>query len=79
MLMVFAGRELALGSAILTLLYLDELRALSVVVFAMWWVVAGDSIASGRYGKRGAYKNHLIPSVLMVWVGPLGLLLHSKA
>lgn len=77
-LIVFAGRELALGSAILLLLYLDELRALSVVLLAMYLVVAGDTVAALWYGKQGSVRNHLIPGVFMALVGPVGLLLHPK-
>jgi hypothetical protein len=77
-LFVFAGYELALESIILLLLYLDELKSLSVVVLAMHLVAARTTIAAVGCEKPRSAKNHLIPSVFMFWVGPVGLVLRSR-
>jgi hypothetical protein len=59
----FAGREMALGVGILSLLYFDELRALSILVICTLPVGACDVAAVGWYGSEGVYKNHLYPSI----------------
>ncbi|CZT12323.1 uncharacterized protein RAG0_16191 [Rhynchosporium agropyri] len=74
-LTIFAGRECAIGVAVLALLWMDELRALSAVVTAIGFVAAGDTLATYRYGKKGSFKKHLYPGIAFLGVGPLGLLL----
>lgn len=78
-LIVFAGREIALGTIVLLLLYLNELRALSVVVLAMSCVAAGDSFAAMKYGTKGSVERHLVPGALLVLcLGPLGEVLYPR-
>lgn len=59
----FAGREIALGLGIWSLLYFDELRALSILVICTLPVGACDVAAVGWYGSEGVYRNHLYPSI----------------
>ena len=81
-IVVFAGRELSLATALLALLYLDETRALSVIVLAMSCVAVGDSVATLKYGRSesvGQYVGqHAIPGAFMVGAGILGGLLHLQ-
>ncbi|PYH94740.1 hypothetical protein BO71DRAFT_398677 [Aspergillus ellipticus CBS 707.79] len=77
-ILVFSGREMALGCAILSLLYLNELKAMSVLVSCAGWVGAGDSVATWLYGREGSVWNHLIPSLGFLWVGPVGVVLFSR-
>ena len=76
-IMAWAGREIFLGSLILSLLYLNELKALGIALILENVVRLWDTVATFKGGKEGAYKNHLIPTVLISWMGPLALLLHS--
>jgi Domain of unknown function (DUF4267) len=74
-----AGRELFLGSLILSLNYLKEYRALGVALTVGNVVGVADTVASLRGGVKGAYRMHLIPTILLAWMGPLGLLLSGAA
>ncbi|KAL2060524.1 hypothetical protein VTL71DRAFT_9165 [Oculimacula yallundae] len=77
-LTIFAGREGAIGVAVLALLWMDEPRALSAVVSAVGFVAAGDTLATYRHGEKGSFKKHLYPGIAFLWVGPLGLLLFGS-
>lgn len=70
-----AGRELVLGAVILSLNYLEEYRALGVTMMLGNVVGVVDTIAVLKGGVEGASKMHFIPTALLVWVGPLGILL----
>jgi len=71
----YSGHELALGSLILSLLYLKEYKALGVAMTLGNIVGVVDAIAAWKGGAEGAWKKHVVPTVLLVWVGPLGILL----
>lgn len=72
---VLAGREAAIGAAVLVLLCLRESKALSVLVSALDLAVLGDVCSSVRHGSRGACRLQLVFGAFTLWVGPLGLLL----
>lgn len=71
----WAGREIFLGSLILMLLYLNETKALGLAMTLGNVVGASDTTAALKSGREGSFKKHLIPTVLLAWVGPLGMLL----
>jgi hypothetical protein len=77
-IVAWVGREIFLGSLILSLLFLNETRALGLAMTLGNVVGAADTIAALKGGTKGSYKKHLIPTVLVAWVGPLGLFLHSR-
>ncbi len=74
-ILIFAGREVSLGITILTFLYLNEIRVLSVVLFCTYSAGLGDLIATWRFGPDGAVTMHVVPILLFSWVAPLGWML----
>ncbi|KAE9368298.1 hypothetical protein N431DRAFT_428137 [Stipitochalara longipes BDJ] len=70
-----AGREVFLGSLILSLLYLKEYKALSVALTLGNLIGVVDTIAALKGGSDGAWKKHVITTALLLWVGPLGMFL----
>jgi len=70
-----SGREVFLGSLILSLLYLKEYKSLGVTMTLGNLVGLMDTVAAWKGGAEGAWKKHLVPTALLVWVGPLGIFL----
>lgn len=78
-LIPFAAREMALSLSILVLLYLEEYRAVSVLVVIIGVVVgAGDSLATIRYGRVGSWGQHAWPSVVVAGLGITGWIICLK-
>ncbi|KAL3473660.1 hypothetical protein BJX99DRAFT_233080 [Aspergillus californicus] len=76
---VFAGRELTIGSTLLVLNYLGEVKALSILVSSLYFTAAGDVFGNIWYGLPGSYKPHFYMTIFALWAGPVGLLIGSKA
>ncbi|CZR55946.1 uncharacterized protein PAC_05834 [Phialocephala subalpina] len=76
-LVPFAGREAAIGSIILTLLYFGELKALSLCFGPMMLAAVADTASVVLYGQPGEWMAHGIPTLLLSWVAPVGLVLYA--
>lgn len=66
-----------MGSIILTFLYLGELRTLSLCFGSMTLAAIADTTAVALYGEEGAWLGHGVPTALLLWVAPVGLVLYG--
>ncbi|KAL8728149.1 MAG: hypothetical protein Q9166_005599 [cf. Caloplaca sp. 2 TL-2023] len=74
-IVIFSGRELALGTSLLAFLYLKEYRALSILVLVISVVAVGDSLATMFYGSKGRVEQHAWPGAMIAVVGIFGWVL----
>ncbi|KAI1382459.1 hypothetical protein F4677DRAFT_26512 [Hypoxylon crocopeplum] len=78
-ILLFGVKGLALGLILCTLLYMGDLTAAAIVVLMLYVVAVGETYVMSRYGERGSIKKVVIPSLLLLWVGPVFLFLGPKS